>query len=307
MKLTGGVFLRALFAVVTLLSAGGQVSGQVVKPPDAAKKKPPQQTPRVVHFMTEDGVRIEADYYLPKKSGAEKAPVAILVHMYPADRASWKPLVPHLREAGLAVLAYDIRGRGGSVEPAEKELSKLYRGRDSAHFNNAWKDAAAAKKWLAEQPECDPTRVAMIGASIGCSISLDYGRREKAIQAIVCLSPGTDYFGVDSISHIKECGPRAILLISPEGEYRAVTKLIQASGGAAQGRKYAGDNRQHGTKLFLSEEGKEVKRKIVSFVEKALGIKNDKKSNALEDLQDDVGNVYASSWPTVWPTGPRSG
>lgn len=259
---------------------------------------------QTVSFKTSDGVTIEADYYAPKAAGdsvesnpagtkpanaktgdqagakpgatddsakVDKHPVAILIHMYPADRTSWAPLVPKLHDAGFAVLAYDIRGKGGSSGGAGSKLARQYADRDESLFADAWKDCEAAKKWLTERPECDPTRLVCIGASIGCSISIQYGAKDKDVKAVVCLSPGTNYFGVDSVSHIRKLMPRDVLLIAPEGEYAAVTKLIQASGDQAVGGMFPGGRERHGTNLFAPDYRRsgEIMDAIIEFVTKA--------------------------------------
>jgi pimeloyl-ACP methyl ester carboxylesterase len=261
------------------------------QPPPPKKEQPKQEQPRppkwdepktggekqVIKFETSDSVKIAADYYPPAVEAGERAPVAILVHMYPADRTSWEPLVPHLRKAGFAVLAYDIRGTGGSIEPADKNLQKMYKDQDPALFKDAWKDAEAAKKWLSTKPECDVNKIAMIGASIGCSISLEYGSRDGAVRAIVCLSPGTDYFGVDSIASIRKCGKRAMLLMSPKTEHEAVKKLVKASSDVARGEEYPGSREQHGTGMLLAPYGEKVKKRIVAFVSEGVGMKSNEK------------------------------
>jgi dienelactone hydrolase len=269
----------AIAGVIVAISASS-VFAQQLAPPAMQKKpvKPAEGAPQVVRFETSDGVKIEADYYPAAVKEGEKAPAAILIHMYPADRTSWKPLAPGLHKAGFAVLAYDIRGHGGSTEPADKKLKEAYDKRDSKLFADAWKDVEAAKKWLAEQPGCDVKRMALVGASIGCSISIDYAGRDEAVKAVVCLSPGTKYMGVDSIAHIKKCGKRAILLISPEGEYKAVEELIKASGGKAKGEKHPGGEKEHGTGMFKADYGKTVRENIVAFVSKAIGMKEPKKA-----------------------------
>ena len=228
---------------------------------------PPAQA---VRFETPDGVRIAADYFAPSVAKGQKAPAAILIHMYPAARSSWGPLVGPLHDAGFAVLAYDIRGRGDSTEPDEKKLREKYNNRDTEHFNSAWQDADAAKRWLGKQADVDTGRLVCIGASIGCSISLDYGSRDGDVKAIVCLSPGTNYFGVDSLSHIKKCGKRAILLIAPESEYASVEELIR-NNGSAKGLKFPGGREMHGTNLLLGPSAESVKKSIVEFVKKAVG------------------------------------
>lgn len=235
---------------------------------------PPPPAMQTVKFETADGVVIEADYYPPVVKEGEKAPVAICIHMYPADRKSWSPLVPALREgeSRFAVLCYDIRGRGGSVEPKDKNLATKYDGRDPAHFADAWKDVAAAKKWLAKQPGVDTRRVALLGASIGCSISLDYAGRDNDVKAIVCLSPGVKYMGVDSISHIKKCGHAKVLLMSPGGEYSAVRELVAASGDRAKGLKFPGGRDRHGTGLIepAYKENSAVRTEILKHLRPAM-------------------------------------
>jgi pimeloyl-ACP methyl ester carboxylesterase len=218
----------------------------------ALDSPPPVKT---VTFETADGVTIEADYLAPQVKGDEKAPVVILIHMYPADRKSWFPFAYSLQTGNpkFAVLAYDIRGHGGSTEPREKNLKAMYDRRDPSLFRDAWKDVDAAKRWLARQQGCDVTRIALVGASIGCSIALDYAGRDRNVKAVVCLSPGTDYFGVDSISHIKKCDRALMLLVAPEAEYSPVEELIAASRGKAVGIKCPGGREWHGT-LMLDEK-----------------------------------------------------
>lgn len=243
---------------------------------------------KVVTFKTSDGVQIEADYYPPNVEGDAKAPVAILIHMYPADRSSWKPLVPMLHDIGFAVLAYDIRGNGGSTQPADMKLAERYKGRDPSLFADAWKDVEAAKKWLADQKECDTTKTALVGASIGCSISLQYCSKDENVKTVVCLSPGTNYFGVDSKAHIKACRGRRILLIAPEAEYGAVEELIAASEGYAKGTKYPGSREQHGTGMFKADYGERVMRQIVKFVGRFMARSESEDARKIRQARQDI-------------------
>lgn len=234
---------------------------------------------RVVTFETSDGITVEADYYPVKVEPNKKTPVVILIHMYPADRSSWKSFVPALRKAGVAALAYDIRGKGGSVKPASKKLREGYDKHEPAHFADAWKDVEAARTWLRKQKNIDVGRTILIGASIGCSIALDQAGRDSKIKGVVCLSPGEKYMGVDSIAHIKKCSTVPILLLSPEGEFEACRKLVKASGGTAKARKYPGGREHHGTGLLEAKYGKKVSRRILRFVKKSLDLESKKKSD----------------------------
>lgn len=273
-------------AIVAIIASSA--FAQQVAPPAMQKKpaKPAAAEPQAAQFETTDGVKIVGDYYPPAVKEGEKAPVAVLIHMYPADRSSWKPLAPGLHEAGFAVLAYDIRGHGGSTKPEDKKLKEAYDKRDPKLFADAWKDVEAAKGWLAKQPGCDVKRMALVGASIGCSIALDCAGRDEAVKAVVCLSPGTKYLGVDSIAHIKKCGKRAILLISPEGEYKAVEELIKASESVAKGEKHPGGEKEHGTSMFKAAYGEKVRENIVAFITNAPGMKAPEKAGKKEPKPD---------------------
>lgn len=259
-----------------LLIACPIASAQITIGGGMTKRKPVDFNDRVVTFPSLDGVMIEADYYPIKVPDEKKTPVAILIHMYPLDRASWKELVPQLRKAGIAVLAYDIRGTGGSIKPESRKLEAGYKNRDADHFTNAWMDVAGARNWLEQQRNIDVQKLAIIGASIGCSISLDYTHRMQDSKAVVCLSPGTNYMGLDSRMHIQACSTVPILLISPEEEYEAVKELVEASGGKAKSKKYPGGADHHGTRMFQADYGKKVEKKIMKFVKKHLDIKTSK-------------------------------
>jgi len=265
-------------AFAILLAAGASASAQMVMG-GKTERKPIDFSDRVVKFNSLDGVSIRADYYPVKVSPKKKTPVAILIHMYPADRTSWKPLVPALRESGVAVLAYDIRGTGGSTKPKERNLVKGYKDQDPAHFGLAWMDVEGAKAWLTEQDNIDNSRCVLIGASIGSSIALDAAARTQGVAGIICLSPGTNYFGLDSLEHIKTCSSIPVLLISPKGEFEAVTKLVEASGGKAKSKQYPGGNENHGTNLLKADFGSKVTNKIMKFARKSLGIKKKKKDD----------------------------
>lgn len=277
----------AKFFVVAIMVTGGMTletfaqtpaGGLRRRPrrPKAEPKKTDKFEDRVVTFDTSDGVTIEADWYPAKVDDSEKSPAAILIHMYPAKRDSWKPLVPLLRKRlGISVLAYDIRGTGGSIKPAERELEKGYQGPDPAHFADAWKDAEAAYQWLAKQDFVDTDKVILIGASVGCSISIDFAQREPKIQGVACLSPGTNYMDIDTLAHIKEVKNAKVLLIAPKGEYDAVEAIIEAGKGTAKvkGKQYPGDKENHGTRMFDAEYGSKVKQRLMRFARGVLDVK----------------------------------
>lgn len=188
---------------------------------------------------------------------AENAPGVVLLHMYMSDRSAWKPLVPHLRARGIEVIAVDLRGHGESLKQYTKRVKK----RDPKVFAQMHNDAIGAVRWLVKEGKCDPKRIALVGASVGCSVAIDTAQRyPDETCAVACLSPGASYLGLDSMAHAKTYPADVPLLLAVHlGEVEAGAKRI---GGAVAGSQLivyrnaapAGvtpeGNWAHGTRMF---------------------------------------------------------
>jgi pimeloyl-ACP methyl ester carboxylesterase len=215
-------------------------------------------------FETRDGVTIVGDFY--PASGSEQAPLAVLLHMYHHDRSTWKPLVGPLHDAGFAVLAIDLRGHGESIKPADMQLSKRMEERDPKLFNAMHQDVAAAVAWAKDQTGVDVERLVVVGASVGCSVALAYCARDDRVDAVVCMSPGTNYLGVDSIADIKKTRDVPIMMFASEAERQAVDELEKIAENAHGNIVARG--RIHGTRMFGQVKG--IEQRIVKFLKTAL-------------------------------------
>ncbi len=233
----------------------------------------PAAEPTAARFTTDDGVEITADYYAPP--GDKPAPVVILLHMYRSSRAAWEPLIPPLHKAGFAVLAIDLRGHGGSIKPGELRLAQRVVDRDPTLFNAMYQDVFAAYRFLAQQPRCDMSRLAIVGASVGCSVALDYARQDRSVDVVVCMSPGEAYMGVDSRQHMTEFakpGRRPVLLLAAPGERKACEALGQIHPGATVFITEPGTRdgqRVHGTNMFGQVPG--IEQRVLDFLEANIG------------------------------------
>jgi dienelactone hydrolase len=227
----------------------------------------PSLRPQRVSYKTPDGVQIVADYYPPKTPAEKGAPVAIMLHQYPSTRGSWAPLVPFFHEAGYAVLAPDLRGHGESIEPRSKNLEEGRKAQSPRHYRAAYQDVLGAYEWLRGRKEADLSRLALIGSSIGSSIALDYAARDKSVDVVVCLSPGPNYFGVDSRRHIASYGKRPVLLISPSSECDRSEELAKAAPNATV--KIIENCDSHGTFMFGKAPG--IEKAIFDFVDSHIG------------------------------------
>jgi alpha-beta hydrolase superfamily lysophospholipase len=82
-----------------------------------------------------------------------------------------------IAEAGFVVMRYDKRGIGQSGGRAE-----------SAGLNDYAEDARAAVKLLADRPDVDPKRIAVVGHSEGGAVALLAAAKDKRIAAVGLLA-----------------------------------------------------------------------------------------------------------------------
>jgi dipeptidyl aminopeptidase/acylaminoacyl peptidase len=144
--------------------------------------------PSLVEFPSFDARTIPAFYYRAPARAGRKAPVLISIHGGPESQArpSFNPLTEfYVRELGIAVLVPNVRGSEG--------YGKSYLQLDNGMLReDSVKDIGALLDWIAQQPELDAGRVAVIGGSYGGYMVLasmtHYNDRLRAGVEIVGIS-----------------------------------------------------------------------------------------------------------------------
>lgn len=66
-------------------------------------------------IATSDGVYLSARYWTPKEAG-KNTPAIILVHNRGRTQRDWFPIARQLADAGFAVVTFDLRGHGDSID-----------------------------------------------------------------------------------------------------------------------------------------------------------------------------------------------
>lgn len=249
--------------------------GPLAQSRPATRPAPRSNTPapQLVRFATHDNMLIAGAYTPPQARKGQRAPMAILLHMYASDHAAFDPLIPALHMAGFACLAIDLRGHGQSVGPPEMGLAQRVADRDRKFFATMDRDVEGAYAWLSKQPGVDPSRFVLVGASVGCSVALKYAGRDRSVDAVVCLTPGTGYMGIDSLSDARKYGNRQMLLLASEEERTACEELARLVPGAVVqiGPSVGSQDRMslHGTRLLGQMPN--VEQIITAFLVKAAG------------------------------------
>lgn len=191
-----------------------------------------------VYFSTSDGVGIQGTFFI-----GDPGYTIILVHMLGRDRGDWDAFAPKLVEEGYEVLSIDLRGHGESTNIGN------YKDFHVGEFQNMVNDVDAAVEFLGE------TKIAIIGASVGANIALNYASEDPNVVAVVLMSPGEEYKGVGTLDAMAAYGDRPVLIMASEGDgYSAISseKLSNAALGEKMWKKY--DGSRHGTEFLGDAE-----------------------------------------------------
>ncbi|NLX23586.1 MAG: alpha/beta fold hydrolase [Phycisphaerae bacterium] len=190
--------------------------------PGVASRIPVNQRTAAVTLTAEDQVPLAGVYLSSSSTTGQPQPMAILIHGAHSDHTTWDAALGPLADAGFAVLAIDLRGHGRS---ATEQVPQA----DGATFRQMYKDVSAAYLWLRDQPNADPTRFVLVAAGAGCGIALDYTRRDRSVDGVILLSPGTDTVGPDLTVAAAKCGPRPLLMLISEPEQPLADRVKAAA------------------------------------------------------------------------------
>lgn len=161
-----------------------------------------------IQIKTQDGLTLSALY---QDNQAEKS--VVLLHMMPATKESWLPLMEKL--SGFNVLALDLRGHG---ESAGGDYTAFTPEQHQQYILDA---EAGAESLLDKHPG---TELLLGGASIGANISLQYMANHPEVGKGFCLSAGLDYYGVKASDFAAQLKPtQQVLFVGAMDDGRKVS------------------------------------------------------------------------------------
>lgn len=232
-----------------------------------------------VSFLTDDKVLIVGTYYAPQTTTPSSANTngVILLHMLGHNRNDWNSFASTLsnKSNGYAVLSIDLRGHGDSTTQNGNTIS--FQSFTASDFNKMVADVKAAKQFLVIQKNINPNNIAIIGASIGANIALNYAASlDPSIKTVVLLSPGLDYRGVTTSSVIRQYrGPIYIATagkdpIAGNDPQTLCNEIINCNNNNRL--KVYQDSNSHGTDMFSdSSLQPPLDKLIISWLNTAFG------------------------------------
>ena len=193
--------------------------------------------------------------FTPAKDPKQAQGGVLLLHMYRSSRERFNSLIPHLTAAGFHTLALDMRGHGDSKNDASGTPISIDRSATTDPALNPFLkmhlDAEAGLDFLLEKG-APQSKLAIVGASVGCSVALHTHCLTKTrVAAMVLMSPGLDYLGVSSSAHAKDTKPVPILILSDETEAKKRSRpLLELLPESCATLKIVEKDGVHGTRMF---------------------------------------------------------
>lgn len=205
-----------------------------------------------VNFKTADGVKIFGTFYRPEKLKMSKVPVVLLLHQVSGARGDYSMLVPHLMAEGFTALAIDFRGHGESLQ--YNGTVRTWEEFNDADFKAMSNDIVSAIHYLETRPDVNVDRIAIIGASIGANLALNYAVTDKRVRTLILMSPSLNYHNVYTEDAAKRYGTRAVLVTAcrddqPSGtETQTLFSVLESVAHPSKLKLY--DGQQHGTQIL---------------------------------------------------------
>ena len=158
----------------------------------------------------------------------------LLLHMWGGDRQVWRSLATNAQAQGMAALAVDLHGHGGTGGKRDAPLMQ--------------QDIGAALDWLAS--ETTPSSVAVIGASVSANLALEAGAGRADVAAVALISPLPDEAmeQVALTEPLNRVGERPLFIALATDDATAASAATFQSLSAATVQTY--DDAMHGTNLL---------------------------------------------------------
>jgi pimeloyl-ACP methyl ester carboxylesterase len=224
-------------------------------------------------WVTSDGVSLVGLYHPPSRP---EALTWVLLHGLGSNKEEWDAFARKMAAQGSGVMIYDARGHGESVHGRSGE-TLTYQAWRAAGPGSPWdqmpSDLETAVSLLEKKYGLTDTHAAVGGASLGANVALVYASRHPKVPALILLSPGLEYAGIQSVPAFQAYGKRPLFIAASPGDayaYASVQQMARMRGDAAL-RLAEGPAAEHGVNMFRDSE---FTKKLLDWIKGLNGNRN---------------------------------
>lgn len=210
------------------------------------------------------------------ESAEPRYPLVILLPGLNRDHLTWGDFPVDLVQAGYAVLALDLRGHGASntVRGGRRFSWRFFQ---NEHWQRMPKDVNEVLQYFRKSedyPQVDVSHTALIGEKLGANVAVMAARNDKkSVQALVLLSPGRNYKGLDPSASALEY-PHAVLIMAGNADEYSFTSsqtLYRLFGGAKKMDLYQDTSEKRmgsGSDMIINDPA--LKTTIIDWLKQSL-------------------------------------
>ena len=209
-----------------------------------------------VSWNTPDGVILVGEYHPASQPGAN---TWVLLHGLGSSKDEWKNFARKLGEQGEGALLYDARGHFESVHTTDGKTLD-YKDWRTAGPGSGWSmmvgDLWTAVDMLERRYKLSENVIAVGGASLGANVALVYASGHPKVPALLLLSAGEEYAGVNIVHEWQDLPHFPIFAAASPGDtyaYQSLRALVQQYP-KPNLRVAEGPDGQHGVNMFKDPE-----------------------------------------------------
>jgi pimeloyl-ACP methyl ester carboxylesterase len=205
-------------------------------------------------WTNEDGIQLVGLYHPARRPGAY---TWVLLHGLGSTKEEWDAFARQAADQGDGIYLYDARGHGESSHlKAGGSLS--YKDWRTAGPGSPWSlmpsDLAFVVQKLEKKFGFSDHEIAVGGASLGANVALVYASSHPSVPALILLSPGLEYAGLQTPSAFYAYRGRPVFIAASPNDsyaYSSMRRLSDLSPGPAC-RVVEGKN-GHGVNMLDAE------------------------------------------------------
>lgn len=212
-----------------------------------------------INLLTSDSKKISANLY---KVQSPKGWL-ILIHMMPAAKESWDEFAGKMQEFGYESLAIDLRGHGESEGGPDgyQKFSDEERQASIQDLESAWE--------FLKSMGAMPDKTAVIGASVGANLALQFLAENQDIKKAVLLSAGLNYQGIKTEPMAKKLNKdQSLILVTSknDGDNTEEAKKLYNLANSLNKHLIIFEKGGHGTNMFSAKEEFDLIGAILKFL-----------------------------------------